>query len=353
MDWPTLLVVSHRRRNPLTNEWLLVSPQRLTRPWNGAAETTPTAPVVTHDPACALCPGVVRSSGATNPAYEGVYLFDNDHPALAPLAVPVAKPDTTLAHERALFVAEPVRGRCEVLCFSHRHDVSVPALGVARLAEVLDRAAQCTIANASDGFACTQLFENRGAQMGASSPHPHGQLWAQAAPPTLLKRELHAFEEYVGVHQRCILCVLQDVEVRSAERVVYCDDEVIALVPYWAVWPFETLVFTRQHAADLPSMTVRQRQAMARGLMEVFTRYDGLFDVPMPLSWGVHQAPIGSAAAFHAHAHLYPPLLRSASVRKWMVGYEMLGESQRDLLPEQAAQRLRDVLAAGGSLHAP
>jgi UDPglucose--hexose-1-phosphate uridylyltransferase len=340
--------VSHRRRNPLTDEWVLVSPQRLARPWRGATDDGPPQRAPQHDPTCALCPRSTRTSGAVNPDYTGVFVFENDHPALA-LTGTRADERVQSPLEHALFASAPERGRCDVVCFSEHHDVSPVALGASRIAEVLALAAERTEENARAGFGATVLFENRGAQMGASSPHPHGQLWAQETPPTLLVREEHAQQTFHEKHGACLLCALWNEENARGSRIVWRDEETIAIVPFWATWPFEALVFPRAHADAIGAIT--NRHSFATALVETWTRMDALFGVPMPLSWGLHQAPVrpaahGSSASFHVHAHVYPPLLRSATVRKWMVGYEMLGEAQRDLLPETAAERLRAAAGA-------
>jgi UDPglucose--hexose-1-phosphate uridylyltransferase len=331
--------MSERRWNPLTREWVLVSPHRTQRPWQGQVEELARDTQPHHDPSCYLCPGNPRAGGVLNPTYDSTFVFDNDFAALLPTAT--EKPSA----EEDIFVAEPETGRCRVVCFSPRHDLTLARMPVSAIEDVV-RCWQRESAelSASPDVGYVQVFENRGAMMGCSNPHPHGQIWASAHVPNEPAREeaaLHAYREAHG--GACLLCRTVALELEKGERVVCANDGYVAIVPYWAVWPFETLVLPRQHVSGLSAVT--NQTALAAIIKELTIRYDNLFKISFPYSMGIHQAPTKSALtdAWHMHMHFYPPLLRSATVRKFMVGYEMLGGPQRDITPEAAAQRLREV----------
>jgi UDPglucose--hexose-1-phosphate uridylyltransferase len=335
-EWHAL---PHRRLNPLTGEWVLVSPHRLARPWQGEVSQTHDLPRPAYDPHCYLCPGNERAGGARNPQYDGTYVFDNDYPALLP-----DTPHATFADGPLLAHGET--GRCRVLCFSPRHDLDVAQMETRQIRAVIDAwAAQYDELGALPQVNAVTIFENRGAMMGASSPHPHCQIWAQSGVPNELRIETQKQAAYLDGHARCLLCEYADYEIRVGERVVYANDLALAVVPFWATWPFESLVLTRRHAASLHAYTHEERDAVADAMHALTSRYDRLFSVPFPYSMGFHQQPADGRTheAWHAHAHYYPPLLRSASVRKFMVGYEMIAEPQRDITAEQAAERLREA----------
>jgi UDPglucose--hexose-1-phosphate uridylyltransferase len=330
----------HRRYNPLTDEWILVSPHRAKRPWQGQVDPVPPETRPAYDPTCYLCPGNVRANGERNPQYTSTFVFDNDFAALLP--------DVQPAHldQDGLLRAESEAGVCRVICFSPRHDLTLALLPVPQIRGVVDVWAEQTTELASLGWLRhVQIFENRGAQMGASNPHPHGQLWANATLPTIPAAELRAQTRYQAEKHTCLLCDYRALEQSAAERIVVQNDHWIVVVPFWAVWPFETLVLPTSHVASLPDLTSEQRDGLASILSRLLTRYDHLFDVSFPYSMGWHQAPVDGAAypQWHLHGHFYPPLLRSATVRKWMVGYELLGQPQRDITAEQAAERLRSL----------
>ncbi len=328
----------HRRYNPLTGQWLLVSPHRTQRPWLGQKESATNEKRPAHDPQCYLCPGNKRAGDSVNPAYEGTFVFRNDYSSMLP--------DTPVGGQRGdpLFQTESVRGECRVICFSPRHDLSLAEMPVAGIRDVIDVWAQET-ADLGARYPWVQVFENKGAVMGCSNPHPHGQLWACSAVPNEPAAEDLQQSAYYRKHGSILLLDYAEREVQRQERVVVMNDHWVALVPFWAVWPFETLLLPRQTVLRLPDLNPAQRESLSSILKRLLCRYDNLFEVSFPYSMGWHGAPYGSEDRRHwqLHAHFYPPLLRSATVKKFMVGYEMLSEAQRDLTPELAAKRLREL----------
>lgn len=325
----------HRRYNPLSGGWVQVSPQRMGRPWQGEV-SEPDPPPPAYDPACYLCPGNARVGGEANPAYDGVYVFDNDFPALA-------EDQLAEVNNDPLFRAEASAGLCRVICFSPDHGKSLPLLEPDQIRAVIDCWADQT-AELGNRFANVQVFENKGAMMGCSNPHPHGQVWATAHVPQEIAAEDIRQCAYRAEHGRALLIDVAEREA-AGERVVEINGDWLAIVPFWAAWPFETLLLPRFPVQRMPQLTDAQRDSLAAVLKALTTRYDNLFQTSFPYSMGWHQAPFGMPDIDHwqLHAHFYPPLLRSASVRKFMVGYEMLAEPQRDLTPERAAAMLRDA----------
>ena len=324
----------HRRYNPLRDEWILVSPHRAKRPWQGQEDAPDVALLPSHDPDCYLCAGNPRVTGEVNPDYSGTYVFANDFAALLPEAPAPTDSD-------ALFRAEGARGLSRVICFSPDHGKTLPELPLTQIESVIDTwAAQ--VAELGAVYSNVQVFENKGAMMGCSNPHPHGQVWATDYVPQELATEDRTQAAWDGAQP-----MLRELAEREAggPRVVAETPNWLAIVPYWAGWPFETLLLPRFSAQRLPDLTGDQRADLAVALKELTARYDNLFRCSFPYSMGWHNAPFTDGAKDHwqLHAHFYPPLLRSASVRKFMVGYEMLAEAQRDLTPEQAAERLRAV----------
>jgi len=325
----------HRRYDPLSDEWVLVSAGRTRRPWLGREERPAVERLPAYDPDCYLCPGNRRVGGQENPAYRSTYVFTNDFAALNPDAV----------MERAgsgLLVAEGERGTCRVICFSPRHDAGLARMGETAVRAVVDLwAAQTSELGADHRW--VQVFENRGESMGASNPHPHGQVWAGSALPGRAAREDDTQRRYLAEHGHRLLLDYAATEVEG-QRVVELDEDWLVVVPFWATWPFETLLVARAPVARLPDLDDRRRDALARMMVRLLGRYDNLFDQPFPYSMGWHQAPFGNGSTDHwqLHAHFYPPLLRS-TIRKFMVGYELLAEAQRDISAEEAAERLRAV----------
>jgi UDPglucose--hexose-1-phosphate uridylyltransferase len=339
-----LFSTPHRRYNPLTDEWVLVSPQRTQRPWWGQVEAATPESRPSHDPQCYLCPGNGRANGERNRQYDGTFVFDNDFAALLPPTPQISPVDDRGGS--GLLSAQSERGICRVICFSPRHDLTLPDLPLADVRRVVDAWIEQTIDLGSREFVrYVQVFENKGAMMGASNPHPHGQVWANEHVPTEPAKELKALAAYRAEHSSCLLCDYLKVEFESRERVICENDAFVALVPFWATWPFETMVIARRHFGAMPELVDDERDALADVTKRLTIRYDNLFQTQFPYSMGFHQSPTDGVAhpEAHLHAHCYPPLLRSATVRKFMVGYEMLGEPQRDITPETAAARLREM----------
>jgi len=327
----------HRRFNALTGDWILVSPHRTQRPWQGQQEHAAVNTRPAHDPSCYLCPGNERAGGILNPPYDRTFVFQNDFAALLPSVAAATDPD------HALFQSEAVRGECRVICFSPRHDLTLPEMPESDIRNVVDIwAAQ--VEELSRTYSWVQVFENKGAAMGCSNPHPHGQIWASNSLPNEPAKEDRQQCDYYNRHAEPLLINYLEQEVERRARIVIEQDHWVALVPYWAVWPFETLLLPRRHVLQLHDLTDDERTDLARILKRLLTRYDNLFQTSFPYSMGWHGAPFNQQANDHwqLHAHFYPPLLRSAEVKKFMVGYEMLAEAQRDLTAEQAANRLRN-----------
>lgn len=332
--------VPHRRFNPLTREWILVSPHRTQRPWQGRVEKTAAPHAPSYDPQCYLCPGNERAGGLRNPEFTNTFAFDNDYAALLPQAPPVE------VDEGGVLLARSERGRCRVICFSPRHDLSIPRMSLAEIREVIAVwTSEFRSLGEIDWVRHVQIFENRGTLMGASNPHPHCQIWASASLPHIPAIELASFQEYRERRKSCLLCDYLQLELRRAERVTCENDGFAAIVPFWAAWPFELLVVSKRHFATLTELAGEEAGLLADLLRRVTIRYDNLFETSFPYSMGFHQGPSGGKAhpEWHFHAHYFPPLLRSATVRKFMVGYEMLCDPQRDITPETAAARLREV----------
>ncbi len=344
--------MAERRYDPLSDRWVIVSPERVQRPWQGEQDDlpAPTAPPWSAD--CHLCPGATRAGGERNPDYRGVYVFDNDFPAFPPAAGPKtgsrsAPPaDSTGPRVDAeLLRRQAVSGRCRVLCFHHRHDLTLGELEAEQLIDVVGtwRREVDVLSTDHDWVQC---FENKGRMMGCSNEHPHGQIWASSHVPSLPAAEDRAQRRYRRAHGSPLLLDYLNHELASQSRVVDATACWVAVVPFWAAWPFETLLLPRRAVPDFAALDDAGMADLARILRRLLGAYDRLFGVPMPYSMGWHGRGRGHGSYWQLHAHFYPPLLRSAQVRKFMVGYEMLAEAQRDLTPEAAAGHLRAAVAA-------
>ena len=330
----------HRRFNPLTGEWVLVSPHRAKRPWLGQVEKTPPENLPSYDPTCYLCPHNDRAGGLKNPDYESTFVFDNDFSALLPDEI------LAPASDHPLLASVPERGLCRVVCFSPRHDLTLPELDQAAIENVIATWTEQSVDLGSKDFIqYVQVFENKGAVMGCSNPHPHSQLWGNEHIPNEPAKELEQQKSYFNENNRTLLSDYLAEEHKRKERIIFSNDHFTALVPYWAVWPFETLIIAHGNATRLNELTSTEVNALAEAMKQVTARYDNLFEISFPYSMGFHQAPFDNQAhpEWGLHTHFYPPLLRSATVRKFMVGYEMLAMPQRDITPESAAERLRSL----------
>jgi UDPglucose--hexose-1-phosphate uridylyltransferase len=338
-DWAS---APHRRWNPLTRRWVLVSPHRTARPWQGQRESSPSAAGASYDPDCYLCPGNTRANGEANPLYDSTYWFRNDFAAL------LEDRHLWTVDEDGLFRAVPEAGICRVLCYSPDHSLTMARMSVEAIAQVIALwRAQTSELAAVPWIRSVQIFENRGAVMGASNPHPHGQLWANENLPDEIAVEAAAQDEFFDAHAESLLARYLRAEAERGERIVCANEHFAAVVPFWAVWPFETLLAPRRHYGGLLEQTPEEDLALAAILKEITVRYDNLFETEFPYSFGLHQRPVngGPHAGWHFHMHFYPPLLRSATVRKFLVGYEMFAQPQRDITPEAAAARLRELPA--------
>jgi UDPglucose--hexose-1-phosphate uridylyltransferase len=330
----------HRRFNLLDGSWVLVSPHRTQRPWHGQVERAALAARIEYDPSCYLCPGNSRAGGAVNPAYTHTFVFDNDFAALLP-----GTPSET-QDRGGLLIAVGEPGICRVGCFSPRHDLTVSRMSVSDLTLVVDVwAAQYAELGHQPGIRHVQIFENRGEMMGSSNPHPHCQIWATSSIPTEVASEQRQQLAWRTDRGSCLLCDYLAMEQKSGERLVCENESFTALVPFWAVWPFETMVVSKRHLTGMDEFDEIERVRLADILKRVTIRYDNVFAMPFPYTMGFHQRPTDGAAhpEWHFHAHFFPPLLRSATIRKFMVGFEMLGMPQRDITAESAAGRLREM----------
>ena len=337
----------HRRFNPLLREWVLVSPHRTDRPWQGRVERAAPGNQPRYDPNCYLCPGNERAGGSRNPKYQSTFVFDNDYAALLP---DTGQAGTAEKKEAGLLIARAERGICRVVCFSPRHDSRIPSMPVAEIRQVVDVwAEQFQELEKTGWIRSVLIFENSGQLIGTSNPHPHGQIWANAELPNVPEKEFASFREYRESDGGCLLCDYLKLELQKKERIVCQNEGFAVVVPFWAVWPFETAVLSKRHIAAMHELSTHERELLADILRRTTILYDNLFESAFPYSMGFHQRPTDGKPhpEWHFHAHYYPPLLRSATVQKFMVGYEMLGSPQRDFTPENAAQRL----AAAGEIH--
>jgi UDPglucose--hexose-1-phosphate uridylyltransferase len=331
---------SHTRYNALSGDWVLVSPHRSKRPWQGKIEDVPPAHRPAYDPTCYLCPGNTRVGGELNPDYDSTFVFTNDFSALQ------ANTPEGETNEGDLIRSRSESGICRVICFSPFHDLTLPEMDVAAIRKVVDLWVDEYIGLGDrPDIRYVQIFENRGEMMGSSNPHPHGQIWAQRSLPLEIVKESARQEAYFGGHKRSLLADYLKLELIHGTRIVLENEHFVALVPYWAVWPYETMIISRRHVQRITGLSSTEKDAFADVIRRLTIRYDNLFNISFPYSAGIHQAPTDGEEhpEWHLHMHFYPPLLRSATIRKFMVGYELLGNPQRDITPEWAAERLRGL----------
>ncbi|SHE47738.1 UDPglucose--hexose-1-phosphate uridylyltransferase [Fodinibius roseus] len=330
----------HRRLNPLTGEWIQVSPHRARRPWQGKKESTSAAQKAEYASDCYLCPGNERAREAKNPEYDSTFVFTNDFSAL--------KPDTPSEYRNAgdLLVAKGEKGICRVICFSPRHDLTLPEMETSQIRQVVDLwTREYRELGNRDYINYVQIFENKGEIMGCSNPHPHGQIWAQETIPDEPVKEWKRQAEYYKKHGQTLLTDYMDLELEQEERMVVENEHFVVVVPYWAFWPFETLVISRRPFSRFTDMTDEEQGGLADIIKQITVKYDNLFEVSFPYSAGFHPAPTDGEEhpEWHFHMHFYPPLLRSATIKKFRVGYEMLGNPQRDITPEASTKLLKEL----------
>lgn len=335
----------HRRYNPLINEWVLVSPHRSKRPWQGQNETVFSDSLPEYDAACYLCPGNVRANGVKNPAYEHCFVFENDFAALKHDEIFSENQRNSESAKQTFFRAQPERGISRVVCFSPKHNLTLPEMEVEAIENIVETwQKEYTDLGKMDYINYVQIFENKGSIMGCSNPHPHGQIWAQSSLPTQVEKTQVNLKSYHDQHKSNLLQDYVNQELALGERIVITNDHFVALVPFWAIWPYETMIVSKRHIGKITDFTAEEKTAFATILKQLTTKYDNLFQTSFPYSSGIHQAPTDGEAhpEWQFHMHFYPPLLRSATVKKFMVGYEMMGESQRDITPEKSAEILKN-----------
>jgi len=339
---------SHRRFNPLTGEWILVSPHRAKRPWQGQVEKVQEIKRPEHDPTCYLCPGNERAGGVKNPDYEETFVFTNDFSALLSDA-----PEGSFS-DGELFQSKSESGICKVICFSPRHDLTIPEMELADIKRVVDVWQKEYLELGAKKFVnYVQIFENKGSIMGCSNPHPHGQIWSSSSIPNEPEKEDTRQRAYFEKYGRTLLADYLDKELENKVRILVQNDHFVALIPYWAIWPFESMIISKRPVQHIGQMNEDEKWALADIYKKLTIMYDNLFEVSFAYSAGIHQAPTDGKnhPAWHFHMHFYPPLLRSATVKKFMVGYEMMANPQRDITAESAAARLRELPAVHYKKH--
>lgn len=340
---------AHRRLNILTGEWVLVSPHRMKRPWQGKVEALPANNRPQYDPKCYLCPGNTRADGSVNPNYTAPYSFVNDFSAL------LTDTPSGSINDDDLLIASSESGICKVICFSPRHDLTLPQMEVVEIAKVVELwQKEFRELSSQPNIRYIQIFENKGEIMGCSNPHPHGQIWASSDIPLEIHKETIRQQEYFAKNGKSLLGAYLKKELSLKDRLVYQNEHFVVLVPFWAVWPYETMIVSKRHVQYVTEFNEEEKISLSDALKVLTSKYDNLFKVSFPYSAGMHQAPVndGDHKAWHWHMHFYPPLLRSATVKKFMVGYEMLANPQRDITPERVAAQLRELSNVHFSINA-
>jgi UDPglucose--hexose-1-phosphate uridylyltransferase len=330
----------HRRLNLLTGEWVLVSPHRGKRPWQGKVEKLDTVKKDSYDAACYLCPGNKRAGDVINPDYQKPFSFINDFSALLPLE------NSSLSNEENLLITDSENGICKVICFSPRHDLTLAQMEVDAIVDVVGLwKSEYEELQKNQWLKYIQIFENKGELMGCSNPHPHGQIWASENIPNEIEKETVQQKKYFQKHNQSLLLDYVELELKKNERIVCVNEHFVALVPFWAIWPYEIMIVSKRHVQNITQFSNDELKSLAAILKVVTTKYDNIFNTSFPYSAGMHQAPVndGEHEEWHWHMHFYPPLLRSATVKKFMVGYEMLASPQRDITPEWAAEKLKNL----------
>ncbi len=331
---------SHKRFNPLTGEWVLVSPQRTKRPWQGKVEEITNVTKKKYEKDCYLCPGNERAGGNKNPDYQNTFVFENDFSALDILT------DNRSTNLKDLIISESESGICKVVCFSPRHDLTLSEMEIPDIRSIVDTwISEFALLGRSEDINYVQIFENKGEIMGCSNAHPHGQIWATQSIPVESLKETQYQREFRNKKNNCLLCEYLNLETTLRERIIIENEDFVVIVPYWAVWPFETLILSKRHIRDIAAFTEREINSFADILKKITLIYDKVFDISFPYSAGIHQAPTDGKdhPEWHFHYHFYPPLLRSAVVKKFMVGFEMLANPQKDFTAETAAEVLKKL----------
>ena len=335
-----LLRFPHRRKNILTGEWILVSPQRTQRPWQGEISAASNEQSLEYDPECYLCPGNKRANGGINPQYTGTFVFTNDFPALVP--------DTEIpkAQENDLLISQAERGTCRVVNYSPKHNLTLAQMKESDIEQVVSIwQEEFSVLGEKPYINNVQIFENKGSVMGNSNPHPHCQIWAQESIPMEIQKELKQFKAYSSRKKHGLLADYLKLELRLKDRMVFENSSFAVLVPYWAVWPYETMIIPKRRISNILQLNPGELKDFAGAMKVVTVKYDNLFRISFPYSAGLHQAPTDGRQhnEWHFHMHFYPPLLRSAQIKKFLVGYEMLAEPQRDITAEESAQLLQQL----------
>ena len=331
---------SHKRFNILTGEWVLVSPHRAKRPWQGQNEAISNEVTPIHDPSCYLCAGNTRINGEENPKYENIFVFTNDFAALQTTSPKFSITD-------GLFKSESEQGVCKVICFSPDHSMSLADMEVLDINKVVKTwQNEYTELGSNDMINYVQIFENKGAVMGCSNPHPHGQIWSQSTLPNEVDKKDQQQRTYFSENNTSLLGDYLEQELEANERIIYQNDDFVVLTPFWAVWPFETMIIPKKQYINITKISEQESLNFADAISKITKAYDKLFDCSFPYSSGIHQSPTNGKINdyWHWHMSFYPPLLRSKTVKKFMVGYEMFGSPQRDITAEYAAKKLRNLI---------